>query len=254
MKDISSKNYKAYERAFDTLNNRLFDGKLPEVVLTLRAGRNANGYAWAKRFKIHDSETPQDATEDSTALMEMEDADFQGTVIEKETLQAFDEIAINPATANRPARDVLGTLLHEMCHVWQFNFGKASRNGYHNQQWAGKMIEVGLRPFSIQNPDKMVGQKVTHTIEEGGAADLIFREIEDSFGADLVIELPNIEAKRPAKNSKVKFTCPVCGANAWGKESLRIMCADCEDEVNGGPTMMESEESGDENDIEEDQQ
>jgi predicted deacylase len=35
-------------------------------------------------------------------------------------------------------------------------------------------------------------------------------------------------SKKPAKNTKVKFTCPECGANAWGKKTLNIHCADCD--------------------------
>jgi len=29
------------------------------------------------------------------------------------------------------------------------------------------------------------------------------------------------------KSSKVKFTCPRCGQNAWGKPDLNILCAAC---------------------------
>jgi hypothetical protein len=27
--------------------------------------------------------------------------------------------------------------------------------------------------------------------------------------------------------SKVKFSCPGCGANAWGKPDLHVTCTDC---------------------------
>ena len=158
-----------------------------------------------------------------------------------ETTDVYDEIAINPATVNRPPRDVLGTLLHEMCHIWQFNFGKTSRNGYHNAQWANKMLEVGLRPINAKNPDRMTGQACTHAIEVEGVADRIFATIVDEFGADLVIELPCAKtAKKKPKNSKVKFTCPECGANAWGKDSLHITCADCDQ-----PMLSDADEGGD---------
>ena len=33
-----------------------------------------------------------------------------------------------------------------MTHHWQQCFGSPSRNGYHNMQWARKMVEVGLMP------------------------------------------------------------------------------------------------------------
>ena len=41
-----------------------------------------------------------------------------------------------------------------MCHQWQQHFGKPSRNGYHNKQWADKMESVGLIAlFHRANPE-----------------------------------------------------------------------------------------------------
>jgi hypothetical protein len=31
----------------------------------------------------------------------------------------------------------LSTLVHEMAHLQQNHFGKSSRTGYHNKEWAG---------------------------------------------------------------------------------------------------------------------
>lgn len=34
---------------------------------------------------------------------------------------------------------------------------------------------------------------------------------------------------RSKAKSKTKFTCSECGANAWGKPELKIVCADCDE-------------------------
>ncbi len=44
------------------------------------------------------------------------------------------------------------TLVHEMCHLWQFHFGKPGRARYHNQEWADKMESIGLMPSSTGQP------------------------------------------------------------------------------------------------------
>lgn len=44
----------------------------------------------------------------------------------------------------RTDRDILSTLLHEMVHHWQYRFGTPGRRGYHNIEFAAKMLEVGL--------------------------------------------------------------------------------------------------------------
>ena len=60
------------------------------------------------------------------------------------------EIALNPAYfARHRVIDVLQTLVHEQCHMWQHLFGRhKSRSGYHNREWADKMESIGLMPSS----------------------------------------------------------------------------------------------------------
>ena len=55
-----------------------------------------------------------------------------------------------------------------MAHLWQQEFGKPSRNGYHNAEWAAEMNRIGLKPVSAGSPDKETGQRVGHEIVEGG--------------------------------------------------------------------------------------
>jgi hypothetical protein len=43
--------------------------------------------------------------------------------------------------------------------------------------------------------------------------------------------------------NRVKYTCPSCGANAWGKVGLHLICADCDQSMTGD-TLEEREEDG----------
>ncbi|WP_162721499.1 SprT-like domain-containing protein, partial [Escherichia coli] len=55
-----------------------------------------------------------------------------------------DEIAMNPAYfAVCPPEEIMQTLCHEMCHLWQHHFGKPGRRGYHNKEWADFMEAIG---------------------------------------------------------------------------------------------------------------
>ena len=111
------KTYTTIQVAYDFFNERLFEGRLPQALCTLRTMRNARGYFWANQF--------------------------QG----KEKNAAIDEIALNPETfKDRSDKDVFSTLVHEMCHLEQEHFGKPSRSGYHNKEWASMMKRVGLQP------------------------------------------------------------------------------------------------------------
>jgi predicted SprT family Zn-dependent metalloprotease len=64
-----------------------------------------------------------------------------------------DELALNPDNfEDRTDEQIMSTLLHEMCHCWQYYFGEPSRGGYHNREWASKMKEVGLHPSDNEKP------------------------------------------------------------------------------------------------------
>ena len=184
---------------YDHLNEVLFDGRLPRCLITLQRHKGAYGFFHGERFTSRDG----------------------GDVT--------DEIALNPATfVTRTARDIVATLVHEMCHLEQHHFGKPSRTAYHNKEWAGMMRAVGLIPSDTGRPGgKEVGQKVHHYIEEGGRFDRAWAALPE-FDIHY-IERPGGEEERAKKRaSKTKFTCPDCGTNAWGKPELYVVCGDCE--------------------------
>lgn len=127
--------YGEFQYAYDHYNRELFNGILPPCLITLQRKANCMGYFSFKRFVRQDGKTT-------------------------------DEIALNPEKqAGVTVIETLSTLVHEMVHLWQFHFGTPGRRGYHNQEWAEKMEEVGLMPSNTGRPGgKKVGEKMTHYI------------------------------------------------------------------------------------------
>ena len=81
------------------------------------------------------------------------------------------EIALNPSyfITHRPI-ELLQTLVHEMVHLWQHEFGKPSHRTYHNKEWADKMESIGLMPSSTGRPGgKRTGQKMSDYPLKNGA-------------------------------------------------------------------------------------
>ena len=135
-------------------------------------------------------------------------------------------------------QEVLSTLAHEMVHQWQAYYGSPSRSAYHNKEWADKMESIGLMPSDTGKPGgKRTGQQMTHYIITGGLFEqacssllsdgfrLAWGEITDDLGDDDLTTKPGGGGK--GKTTRVKFTCPRCQANAWGKPSLKLICGDC---------------------------
>lgn len=171
--------------------------------------------------------------------------------------------------AAMPLVEVMQTLVHEMTHLWQYEFGEPGRCRYHNAEWANKMQEVGLMPSSTGQPGgKTTGDHMGDYAIVGGLFLTVFSELtagsfkiswydrfppadslqagQSSFAATL--NLPNDGSSIPAlsgleiaptainagnKSNRSKYTCG-CGNNVWGKPGLEIMCGDCDEAFTEG--------------------
>ena len=193
--------YEGLDKAFEHFNRELFGDRLQPCLITLQRKRKTHGYFWAEQFKHR------------------QDGD------------TLHEIALNPESLGRTLPEVLSTLVHEMTHLEQQEYGKPGRKGYHNREWVGLMERVGLIPTAtgeIGGPQ--TGTKITHVIEEGGPFDEACAALL-ATGFDLPW-FTQAQLKAPTEKkkdlSKLKHTCPECGANAWAKQGSRLMCGDCQ--------------------------
>lgn len=199
----TSAQFTAYMAMYDWFNAQLFAGKLNPVLLNFSRKSKALGFfapnRWTSRL---------DAGTTSTAH----------------------EISLNPSHLGaRDARATASTLVHEMVHAWQQQTGKPGRGGYHNDAWADLMEGVGLMPSDTAAPGgKRTGDRVSHYIVEGGAFAVAFKKMPK--GHALPWSSIDIDVSKPKKTtaSKLKYTCPECEANAWGKPELNILCGDCD--------------------------
>jgi hypothetical protein len=188
--------YDDFDQAYAHFNKRLFGGRLPPCLITVRPHRGCYGYFSHQRFGSRDGS------------------------------ETHDEIALNIKTFDqRTPREIMSTLAHEMVHLEQSHFGKPSRGGYHNREWAGLMERIGLMPSNTGAPGgKRTGQQMTHYVIEGGPFDLAFAARTFAIPYfDRVGESAVTRGKR-----KVAYTCPVCEDKVWGKPEVKPHCGKCE--------------------------
>lgn len=197
---ITTKQYANLDDAFKYFNEKLFDGKLPDVMITLQMKVRTNGYHHFEKFEGRDNK------------------------------KRVTEIALNPDNFNeRTDQEVLSTLCHEMCHHWQYSFSEPARKGYHDKEWANKMLEIGLIPTATgEVGGKMTGQRIYTLIMEGG-------KFEIACGAFLtngsVLNLNGVvdeKVEKERKKTRYKFTCPNCmEESAWAKKTAKLACGTC---------------------------
>jgi hypothetical protein len=211
--DPTATTYATLNNAYDFFNRRLFEGRLPRCLITIQRSKKCYGYFAANRFGAPDGQS------------------------------VTDEIALNPTHfASRTHQQTLSTLVHEMTHLEQQHFGKPSKGGYHNAEWAEMMRRVGLVPSNTGQPGgKPVGPKMSHYIEANGRFDLACIDLmRDAGFRGLFIDLwDEAKAKKKAA-SKTKYTCPDCGFNAWAKPDTSLICGTCFDEDGESRHMTEA--------------
>jgi predicted SprT family Zn-dependent metalloprotease/DNA-directed RNA polymerase subunit RPC12/RpoP len=111
--------YDFLQELYNVFNNELFDNSLSNCLITVQRRKRVMGYFSANRW-VNDKQ------------------------------MKVHEFALNPTYfASCSFIELFQTIVHEMCHLWQFEHGKRpSIKTYHNKEWANKMESVGLIPSS----------------------------------------------------------------------------------------------------------
>ena len=139
-------------------------------------------------------------------------------VIGRNAFGVKENININQVYLKRPMWDILATLLHEMCHSYQAAYGTPSNSWFHNKEFRGKMLEIGIDVnekgchLSVQDPYVFMLKK--HGVEVGG---------EQNLGG--IIKIPP-KPKIRGKSKLKKWTCG-CQSARVGKATFEATCCIC---------------------------
>ena len=202
--------FEAFEAAYQYFNEVLFSYELPPVILNLSRKSKAMGFAAPFRW--------------------------QAAGQSQQEQEKLHELSINPEILCLSLIEVYSTLVHEQCHIWQFHCGKPSRRTYHNKEWAEKMLEVGLTPSSTGYPGgKMTGQRMNDYPTPDGVFLEALDRMPDAFkmpfisieGMAKAAAAADGSATEPKPKNKVKYSCPSCAVNIWGKPNINAICGVC---------------------------
>ena len=219
MEQVTTNEYAIFEKAYEHFNKHLFGNELPGVLITLQ--RKSQNVGMYRRGSFKDR---------------------------ADQSQEVDEIAINPdAYVNLPDIEVWQALVHEMCHQWQFHFGKPSRKSYHNKEWAQKMEAVGLIPSATGRAGgNKVGQTMFDYVDVEGDFRRCTQELRklgivvqlQSSNENGLVSRTTEDQQRDAqmrqagvkknRSNRCKYSCPSCSMNVWGKPELHIVCGGCQ--------------------------
>lgn len=196
----------AYQAAFDHFNRELFDGALDGVVLNFSRHAKALGFFAPERWGTRGA--------------------IEGRIDDG---RRTSEISLNPTyLATRPLVETYSTLVHEMVHALEHQEGRPARRGYHAKTWADNMEARGLMPSNTGAPGgARTGDRMTHWIIPGGRYEQAFATLPEAAKLPMTcVDTAESKAKKKARN-KIKYTCPECQCNVWGKPGLKVACQEC---------------------------
>lgn len=211
-----SNEVKTLENLFDTFNNHYYDGKLPRPVITIASKGKYNAYGWFTVGKIW---------------------------VNNETKEKLHEINVCAEYIARPIEEVVGTLLHEMAHLYcSYNGIKdTSNNGiYHNNRFKqvaeehGLNIEKGRYGWHVTSLNEETKEYIRKINATGFT---LFRNPEHTLENTSTTGTNSDDAEtsevkeKPKKKSSIKWTCPVCGNICRTTKVFKLICGECMEQM-----------------------
>ncbi len=208
MKELTSYNRVAgyLNKLFDLLNDEFFESALSRPTITIQSTPKAYGHfslrddAWiSKNGKTH-------------------------------------EINIGAGTLGRPIENVCATLLHEMCHYFDYENGiqDCSRgNTYHNKNFKAVAEACDLLVehhstygWSITSPsDALLEFCVENNLTEIRLCRNDITSISVSGTGTHAGTFTGAAGRKPS--STRKYVCPCCGMSVRATREVNIACLDC---------------------------
>ena len=192
------------EKIFRTLNAHYFDGQIEEPIITIQSTPRAYGHVTVAKAWQKGQENRH-------------------------------ELNIGAGSLDRPIENIVATLLHETCHLWNIQQGiqDTSRGGaYHNKRFKAT---AEARDLKISY-DPRIGWSITEPTE--ALLDFIISEgwtdIQMNRNEGLMIRgggTPSGGAGNgmvtPKPSSTRKYICPCCGNSVRATKNVNIGCLDC---------------------------
>ena len=191
------------EDLFSVFNGRYYDGKLQRPVITVSQDVTSGAFGWLTSWKAWKEQGCDDG-------------------------EGYYEINICAEHLTRPFEEVCATLLHEMVHLYniQNDIKDTSRSGtYHNKKFKLVAEEHGL---NIDQHEKY-GWTITSLNDD--AKEFISSMDEEGFTLSRTKMSKVEKAKGSKKSSSRKYMCPDCGVIVRATKEVRIICKDCDIEL-----------------------
>jgi len=238
----TEKLYKFFNTVYKHFNESLFHGELSDTILTLQRQANTMGYFSANRWtdnngnNIHEiALNPQYFA--SFPLLEL----FQTMVHEqchlwqeeygnpsrtgyhnKEWANKMESVGLMPSTTGKEGGRKVGQ--------------KVADYAIANSKFVHEALKLSKSKVLLPFYDRRTIQNKTHLMQDNQVMESPSIQAIETTNNDtlLLTEIASIDtiiAVSKPNNSRLKYSCPLCSINLWGKPNLQIMCMDCDCQI-----------------------
>lgn len=235
--------YSALQLAYDHFNEELFESELPEVLFTNQRQNGVLGYFAPNRWgatengsKCHEIAINPAYVGRTTLIQLMQTMVHEmvhcwqqcfgkpsiRTYHNKQWSDKMISLGLMPSSTGQPGGAVVGQRMSDYPLAkgkFIYSCERLLRDKKFRLPWVDRFANVQNDLGKI-NDLTMLG--TLNDIDTDIAEQLIVK-LEDILGTD-VFAPPKPEA---VKKVKLKYTCPECKLNVWGKPSLQLRCDDC---------------------------
>ena len=135
------------------------------------------------------------------------------------------QIILNPYIFKQEPRVLHSAIIHNMLHVYQYDFPERPRLGYHDKVFAQIAEDRGFPTSSTGEPGgKKTGQKMLHYFSPGGLA----IKASDDRVKNLIKYWPlDLDSIFNSRKNKADYLCSNCNLKLYGQPNHKVICGDC---------------------------
>lgn len=223
---------RVFENLFSKLNREFFDGELIPPVIVISPEGKAGASGWCTTWKAWKNMTlpERDRSIRKNEVDSASDERINKRLSDANEDEGYYEISLSAEYLSNGNDKIIGTLLHEMVHLYNLQNGikDTSRSGYyHNKTFKESAEAHGLVAEKVEGS----GYSKTRLSEE--AANFVKRQDKVHFNLFRTADTRQIKKKQ--KVTVHRYVCPTCGDIVRATKVVHVGCLDC------GCAMVEQE-------------
>lgn len=184
------------EELFDFFNEKLYEGKLEKPIISIQSDPKGSSYGWCTTYKAWE-------TTDG---------------------ESYYEINMTAEHMTRSFEEIVGTLIHEMAHLYNLmnEIKDCNAAQYHNKKYKEAAEAHGLIVEKMGRYG-YASTKINDEVKE------MIKDLDYTF--DIARKTLTRKSGAGKKRVSYKYMCPCCGSKVYAASPINVRCIDCDEDM-----------------------